>query len=48
MGELDPQLDERNVYINPVFWCGVCNKEMSKIGIAAYKCGKCKQAWLEN
>ena len=47
MGELDPELDEREVVVEPIYYCGKCNKQMKKISASTYKCPECGEVYRE-
>lgn len=47
MGELDPQLDEREVVVEAIYYCGKCNTQMKKTGPSAYKCPECGEVYRE-
>lgn len=49
MGELDPELDEREISLEPTYYCGKCNIEMKKIetGAIIHKCGMCGNVYKE-
>ena len=47
MGDVDVDLDEKEVSLEPIYLCSKCNARMVLVAPKRYRCPKCGQEYME-